>query len=165
MTYAPHFTSLQTPIGLIRIEGDISGITSIGIGEQSVDCSTSAGPNDSPTMAAAAELREYFAGTRREFTVTVATLTSERGQALRQGIAAIPYGTTMTYGALAKAIGSAPRAIGQACRRNPLPIIIPCHRVTSASGPEYYSAGDGPHTKAWLIEFEAQPLSEGKNLI
>jgi methylated-DNA-[protein]-cysteine S-methyltransferase len=44
--------------------------------------------------------------------------------------------------------------VGQACRRNPFPIIIPCHRVTSTSGREFYSGGEGPRTKAWLIAFE-----------
>jgi methylated-DNA-[protein]-cysteine S-methyltransferase len=73
---------------------------------------------------------------------------------LRAGIAGVPYGETLTYGALARLIDSAPRAVGQACKRNPFPIIIPCHRVTSASGPEHYSGGAGISTKAWLLDFE-----------
>jgi O-6-methylguanine DNA methyltransferase len=81
-------------------------------------------------------------------------VSSQRGEALRSGIAAVPYGETMTYGRLAEQLGSAPRAVGQACKRNPFPILIPCHRVTSTTGPEYYSGGAGASTKAWLLDFE-----------
>ena len=86
---------------------------------------------------------------------------------LRAGIAAIPFGETRTYGAVADATGSIARAVGQACKTNAFPIIIPCHRVTSAAGPEYYSAGDGPRTKTWLLDYEyAQlPLEKRTRLI
>ena len=66
----------------------------------------------------------------------------------------------MTYGELAANCGSVARAVGGACKSNPFPIIIPCHRVTSAAGPEYYSGGDGPRTKTWLLDFEYSNLPE-----
>ena len=74
---------------------------------------------------------------------------------LRQAIVDIAYGTTASYGALAKAIGSSPRAIGQACARNPFPIIVPCHRILGAGGAlGAYSAGEGPITKSRLLDHE-----------
>jgi methylated-DNA-[protein]-cysteine S-methyltransferase len=100
------------------------------------------------------QIQDWFAGKRKDFDLPLAPLSTPRGEALRAGIAAIVYGETLTYGELAARIGSAARAVGQACRRNPFPIIIPCHRVTSAGPQEFYSGGEGPRTKAWLIAFE-----------
>ena len=144
-----HITS---PIGLITLSANERHLTSVTIG--------GAPPVPTPSAAhplldkASAQIAEWFAGTRRDFTLPLAPLASARGNELRAGIAAIPYGQTLTYGALAATLGSAPRAVGQACMRNPFPLIIPCHRVTSASGPEHYSGGDGVRTKSWLIGFE-----------
>lgn len=63
-------------------------------------------------------------------------------------------GETVTYGALARTHESAARAIGGVCRTNPFPIVVPCHRVVSAGKTDYYSAGTGPTTKAWLLAHE-----------
>jgi methylated-DNA-[protein]-cysteine S-methyltransferase len=103
---------------------------------------------------AARQMRDWFAGKRRAFDLPLAPLASDEGARLRAGIAEIPYGETLTYGALGERVGSVARAVGQACKTNPFPIIIPCHRVTSSAGPEYYSGGDGPRTKTWLLDFE-----------
>ena len=108
-------------------------------------------------MQAAAQLKAYFDGNLQQFDLPLVPLPSVRGEALRAAIASIPYGETMTYGALAKAHDSSARAVGGACARNPYPIIIPCHRVTSSGGAkENYSAGHGPATKAKLIAHEAR---------
>jgi methylated-DNA-[protein]-cysteine S-methyltransferase len=70
-------------------------------------------------------------------------------------MAKIPYGKTMTYGDLAHAIGSAPRAVGGACGRNPIAIILPCHRVIGGSGAlTGYSGAGGINTKQFLLELE-----------
>jgi methylated-DNA-[protein]-cysteine S-methyltransferase len=158
MAYALHIMSLQTPVDAIIVEADDEMVTAIRIGEKTVALEAAAAPANALAVAAAQQIREYFEGKRRTFDVPLAPLPSERGMALRRGITDIGFGETITYGALARQLGSAPRAVGQACRRNPFPIIIPCHRVTSSAGPEYYSGGDGPQTKAWLIEFEARTL-------
>jgi methylated-DNA-[protein]-cysteine S-methyltransferase len=75
---------------------------------------------------------------------------------LRQAICGVPAGYPMTYGELARRIGSAPRAIGQACARNPLPIVVPCHRIIASSGAGHYSAGRGLVTKSWLLAHESK---------
>jgi len=68
---------------------------------------------------------------------------------------AIPPGETISYGALARIAGSSPRAIGQACARNPFPIVVPCHRVVGSGGAiGHYSAGRGIITKSWLLDHE-----------
>ena len=70
---------------------------------------------------------------------------------------AIPYGQTRTYGDIAKEIGSAAQAVGNACGRNPLPIIIPCHRIVGGSGIGGFSGSRGDETvsiKQWLLQHE-----------
>lgn len=92
-------------------------------------------PSDHP--AAAQQLREYFAGTRREFSVLLdlRSVTEFRAAVLRE-LARVPYGETTTYAELARAVGNprAVRAVGSACATNPLPLFIPCHRVLRSDG-------------------------------
>lgn len=158
MAYALHHATLQTPVGMILLEGDERALSAVHILSDGEATPAATAPSNSPVMIAARQLLEYFAGTRQRFDVPLAPLASPRGEALRHGMAAIPYGHSMSYGALAKLLDSAPRAVGQACRRNPFPIIIPCHRVHSSAGPEYYSGGNGITTKAWLVDFEHRTL-------
>jgi methylated-DNA-[protein]-cysteine S-methyltransferase len=171
MTYAPHMTKLATPIGVVTITGDAAAIHSVRLsagGDEPAPSGTVPPlcPDDSPTMAAAAQIREYFDGTRRIFDLPLVPLDSARGQHLRAAIASIPYGSTATYGALARAHDSGARAMGGACRLNPYPIIIPCHRVTSSNGAaENYSGGRGAPTKLQLIAHEARHSDLFKPLI
>ncbi len=162
MAYALHQTTLQTPVGTIIVEGNDQMLTAVRIltrEETLHDLSVTGNSKaSSVTAIAARQISEYFAGIRKHFDVPLAPLASPRGAALRTGIVDIAYGHSLTYGALAKVLGSAPRAVGQACRRNPFPIIVPCHRVTSNSGPEFYSGGNGAVTKAWLMAFEHRLL-------
>jgi methylated-DNA-[protein]-cysteine S-methyltransferase len=126
------------------------------------------GDKDHPILARAIEqLRAWLSGARQDFDLPLLDLPTHDAQRLRMAIAAIPYGETRTYGEIAAEHGSIARAVGQACKTNAYPLIIPCHRVTSAAGPEYYSAGDGPRTKSWLLDFEyAQlPLEKRTRLI
>lgn len=170
MAYAPAPPPLATawmttPIGTVVITAGAGILTSIEI---LTERRRATAPTSHPVlMEAARQLSAYFAGALRNFNLPLASLDSARGMALRTGIAAIPYGSTLTYGMLAKLVDSAPRAVGQACRRNPFPIIIPCHRVTSSAGTEYYSGGEGARTKAWLIHFEAAnlPLEQRDRLL
>lgn len=84
-------------------------------------------------------------------------------QRLRELLLEIPAGTVLTYAELAARLGSAPRAVGQACRRNPVPVLVPCHRVVARSGPGGYAgATDGPRLalKQWLLAHEAGRLKK-----
>jgi methylated-DNA-[protein]-cysteine S-methyltransferase len=143
-------TRLDTPIGALLVETDGACITAIRIGT-----GTQRSDRHPLLDEAAKQLTAWFAGARETFDLPLAGGTTPRGEAHRSAIASIGYGDTASYGQLARLISSSPRAIGQACRRNPFPIVIPCHRVIGAAGAiGYYSAGDGIATKRWLIEFE-----------
>jgi len=93
--------------------------------------------DDDPTLTmAATELAEYFAGARTVFTVPTRPAGTEFQRAVWHAIATVPYGSTTTYAALAAAIGrpTATRAVGAAVGRNPLSIVVPCHRIVGAGG-------------------------------
>jgi methylated-DNA-[protein]-cysteine S-methyltransferase len=104
---------------------------------------------------AADQVQDWFDGIRTAFTLPLAPGGSAFRRKVLQALMAVPYGTTVTYGTLARQVGSAPRAIGGAVGANPLPIVIPCHRVLARNGPGGYSGADGLTTKAWLLRHEA----------
>ena len=149
--YARDHALIATPIGLMRVEGDETAVLRVVIGADDL----AANGSTTPVRAAAEQLLAYFAGDLKTFDLPLPPLASPRGQELRDGLLALGYGETASYGELARRLQSGSRAIGQLCARNPLPVIIPCHRVTAAGGVlGSYSAGDGPATKQWLLDHE-----------
>lgn len=149
--YARDIARIATPLGIITLSG----------GERLLEAITIGGDGDlldgttAPVRATVDQLQAWFAGTLTTFDLPLSPALSERGQALRNAMLGIGYGETLSYGALAKRVGSSARAIGQACARNAFPIVVPCHRVLNASGSlGAYSAGQGPITKEWLLAFE-----------
>ncbi len=102
---------------------------------------------------ASRQLRAYF-----DHRLTIFDLPLDWGsglnQQVRRAMAAIPYGETRTYGDLSKVTGAPAQAIGQACGANPVPILIPCHRILSASGLGGFSAPGGIETKVALLKHE-----------
>lgn len=107
---------------------------------------------------AAREIGEYFEGCRREFTFPTEAAGTPFQQAVWNALKEIPYGETRSYGEIARQIGHprASRAVGQANNRNPLPIVVPCHRVIGASGALTGYAG-GLDIKVRLLELERTP--------
>ena len=104
---------------------------------------------------AKAQLDEYFAGRRTVFDLPLQPHGTPFQKSLWQHLLDIPYGQVLTYGALAARMGTAPRPVGGACGRNPIPIIIPCHRVVGAGGRlTGYSGGEGVDTKRALLRLE-----------
>jgi len=104
------------------------------------------------------QLCEYFDGARTEFSLPL----SPQGSGFQRGVwremSRIPYGEMRSYADLARALGTAPRAVGMACGRNPIPILIPCHRVVGADGRlTGYSGGDGLASKQFLLDLEQAP--------
>lgn len=113
-----------------------------------------------PVEAALRQLGEYFAGTRRGFDLELDLAgLSHFQRAVLSRLARIPYGTTATYGQLAAQIGhrAAARAVGGALNRNPLPVVLPCHRIVGSSGRLVGYAG-GLDRKRWLLELEGVSL-------
>ena len=104
---------------------------------------------------AAAQLAEYFAGERRDFDLPLAPSGTEFQRTVWHALAEIPFGATCSYGDLARAVGrpSASRAVGAANGKNPISIILPCHRVIGASG-ELTGYGGGLPMKRWLLDHE-----------
>lgn len=115
-------------------------------------------PADDPLLAdAARQLAAYFSATGGgfRFDLPLAPAGSEFQQAVWHFMLAIPAGQTRTYGEAAAAIGGEARAVGQACGANPLPVIIPCHRILAAGGAAGgYSGKGGLATKRWLLRHE-----------
>ncbi|HSO05334.1 MAG TPA: methylated-DNA--[protein]-cysteine S-methyltransferase [Candidatus Limnocylindrales bacterium] len=112
--------------------------------------------------AAQAQLEEYFAGSRREFDLALDPAGTDFQLRAWTALRTIPYGTTVSYGEQAAEIGEpgAARAVGAANGRNPLSIVVPCHRVVAASGALTGFAG-GLGTKAWLLDHERAVLAGG----
>ena len=102
---------------------------------------------------AAAQLGEYFAGTRQVFDLPL-TLGGGPQARFLAALLAIPYGHTRTYGELAHDLAMSAQSVGQACGANPLPVLVPCHRVLAANGLGGYSGAGGVETKVALLRLE-----------
>lgn len=112
-----------------------------------------------PLLAEAArQLAAYFNNSLNAFDLPLADTGSPVATAARAAMISVRYGQTATYGELAARIGVHPREFGQLCGANPLPIIVPCHRVLPAKGFGHYSGGEGPRTKGWLLAHEGAAL-------
>ena len=116
-------------------------------------------PSTPVLKSACTALNLYFSGESKPFELPLAPEGSEFLQSVWREMLAIPRGETRTYGDLARLLNSAPRAVGTACGANPIPIIIPCHRVVSATGLGGYSGGGGLETKTYLLRLEGALLS------
>ncbi len=112
------------------------------------------GETDPIAAAAVAQLSDYFAGTRQAFDLPLAPRVSDFQKKFGAALCAIPFGETRTYGDLARVLGVPAQAIGQACGANPIPIIIPCHRVLGATGLGGFSGAGGVEGKVQLLRHE-----------
>ncbi|MGR3503249.1 methylated-DNA--[protein]-cysteine S-methyltransferase [Pseudaestuariivita sp.] len=139
--------TVDTPTGPITLTQD---------GDALVAADWESGGSDwTPLLTRAADqLTAYFAGVRQSFDVPLDVRASDFQQQVCAQMAAIPFGETTTYGAIAKALGAPAQAVGQACGGNPLPVLIPCHRVLGAGGLGGYSGRGGVETKVWLLRHE-----------
>ena len=141
--------TIETPIGLLTLQADEAAVTAIRFGADGAQ-------DASPLLdAAEAQLREYFAGTRRTFDLPLAPAGTPFQQSVWQALQTIPYGETRTYGHIAMQIGhnKSFRAVGMANHHNPIPIVIPCHRVIGANGTLTGYAG-GLEIKRKLLALE-----------
>ncbi|SCL38791.1 methylated-DNA-[protein]-cysteine S-methyltransferase [Micromonospora pallida] len=148
------WTVLDTPIGDLSVAVADAAVCGVHFGRVE-----SAGPaRDELSRQVVAELDAYFAGELTEFTVPLAIRRgSEFERAVWGEMTHIPYGETLTYGEVAKAVGDpgAARAVGVACNRNPVPVIVPCHRIVGAGG-KLVGFGGGLPRKVHLLELEAR---------
>jgi len=147
------FTILESPVGPLAVAKDGHGfITAIRFsGEADDDWQR----DDTAFDDVASQFREYFAGTRREFELPLAPAGTAFQQSVWNVLRTIPYGRTWSYLDVANAIGkpAACRAVGAANGANPLPIVVPCHRVIGANG-SLTGFGGGIDTKRRLLALE-----------
>lgn len=141
--------TLLTPLGELTVSEDDGAIVALDWGR---------GRDQERTALlarAAAQLQDYFDGACAAFDLPLAPRGSPFQQHVWAALRGIPPAGMRTYGELARQLGSSARAVGQANGGNPIPILIPCHRVIGAGGAlGGYSGGEGPATKQWLLEHE-----------
>lgn len=139
--------SLDTPIGPLSVTEQDGAI--IRVGWQHEACDSSA-----LLDRAIEQLRSYFAGELTRFDLPLQVAGSDFQRAVCDAMLAIPFGETRTYGDLARDLGAPPQPIGNACGANPIPVIIPCHRVLGATGLGGFSGKGGVETKVALLKHE-----------
>ena len=154
-----YYCYIDSPIGELLLAGDNDALTMIGFPEGAMRRDPEIGwvKNDKPFAAAARQLKEYFAGERHEFDLPLRLDGTEFQLLVLDELRRIPYGETTSYGDIAKRIGrpKAVRAVGAANGRNPIPIIVPCHRVIGSGG-ALTGFGGGLDTKKALLQLEAE---------
>lgn len=154
---------LKTPVGVLNVAASDTGVLYIELPHPR-EAETSferwlRNRDETPVLRAAlAQLREYFAGKRQQFDVPVEPAGTEFQKRVWQMVAAIPYGQTVSYGSIADQLRSSARAVGAAVGANPIPIIIPCHRVIGANN-TLVGYGGGLRMKVWLLRHERALLT------
>jgi methylated-DNA-[protein]-cysteine S-methyltransferase len=162
------FCYVESPIGRLMLTTDGTALTGLymnlyrnkpsklpGVGDDWIQNATI-----DPLPAAARQLKEYFAGKRREFDLPLRMEGTEFQQRVWRELTKIPFGETRSYGQLAKRLNNpnGSRAVGLANGRNPIAIIVPCHRVIGADG-SLTGFGGGIDRKEWLLTHEGQPVT------
>ncbi len=144
----PQQLSLHCPVGDLTISEDDGAIVS-------VDWGWAPDQAETPLLVEARrQLHAYFDGELQVFDLALSPAGTPYQRKVWQALCAIPTGTTRTYAEIARMVGGSPRAVGGANGRNPIPIIIPCHRVVATTGLGGYSGGDGLPTKRFLLALE-----------
>ena len=161
------FCHVDSPIGRLLLTCDGTALTGLYMNLNGNTQSTDGWGEDAdiePLAKTAQQLNEYFAGTRREFDLPLRLQGTVFQQRVWQELKEIPYGTTWSYGQLAKRLGNpnASRAVGLANGQNPISILVPCHRVIGADG-SLTGYGGGLERKQWLLTHEGA-LSRGFDL-
>jgi methylated-DNA-[protein]-cysteine S-methyltransferase len=163
----------DTPVGTIWVAGSEAGLAAVSLWDGEArfaeevarltgDAPDVAAPPGAVVAAALDQLAAYLRGERRDFDLPLdwSTMTPFQRSALAR-VCAVAYGRTSTYGTIAAELGQpgAVRAVGRANATNPIPIIIPCHRILGADGKLHgYGARGGLETKAWLLRLEGSWL-------
>src|ERR1700739_1261562 len=153
------YTTMDSPIGELLLLGDGQALHGLYMqqGRHPVQCSPRWKRSPAALADVRAQLREYFAGERTTFDTPLTMRGSAFEQRVWSALREIPYGETASYGEIARRIGqpSAARAVGMANGRNPIAVIVPCHRVIGANG-TLTGYGGGLDRKRWLLDHEAR---------
>jgi methylated-DNA-[protein]-cysteine S-methyltransferase len=164
------FCYVDSPIGRLMLTSDGTALTGLYMGTPSKSPAMSKDWSQNATVdplpAVVRQLKEYFAGTRRKFDLPLRMEGTTFQRRVWRELTDIPYGETWSYGQLAKRIDNpnASRAVGLANGRNPIAIIVPCHRVIGADG-SLTGFGGGLPRKQWLLEHEGLPRTGALALV
>jgi methylated-DNA-[protein]-cysteine S-methyltransferase len=139
---------LSSPVGDLELEERDGALVRLSW------CSGEAAPSTPLLKEAARQIAAYFTGGLAVFDLPLAPAGNAFRQSVYRAMLAIPRGETATYGEIAAALGSSAQPVGQACGGNPIPIVIPCHRVVSATGLGGFSGAGGVETKIALLKLE-----------
>jgi len=157
----PTWRCIPSPVGDLLLLSDGEALSGLYLDGDRYAAEIPAGarPDEGVLGQAANQLAEYFAGERFAFSLSIAPAGTEFQRRVWRALVAIPYGSTYSYGEVAAKIGrpTASRAVGAANSRNPISIIVPCHRVIGASG-ALTGYGGGLDRKATLLDFERTAL-------
>jgi methylated-DNA-[protein]-cysteine S-methyltransferase len=151
-----YYRGYASPIGDLLLVGDGHALTGVDF-DRTPDSSWRR--DDGPFRDTVTQLRAYFGGELTEFSLEIAPRGTPFQQRVWSALCGIPYGSTTSYGRLAAALGNAraTRAVGSANGRNPISIIIPCHRLIGADG-SLTGYGGGMERKQWLLALEGRAL-------
>ena len=158
-----HYSFYHSPVGRLTVAISASGLAMIDLRGSAPRPALHSEWLESPqaTRSAIAELQEYFAGQRRQFTLPLDLRGTDFQLRCWRALLQIPYGETRTYAELARTVGSpkAFRAVGAANHDNPIPIVVPCHRVIASDG-SLCGFGGGLEMKRALLELEGVRVPE-----
>jgi methylated-DNA-[protein]-cysteine S-methyltransferase len=154
------WTFFDSPIGRLTLVADGAALAALHLPAHAETPPGQETPHDPLLSAARAQLAEYFAGQRRDFDLPLAPQGTAFQRAVWRELLHIPFGATASYGEVALRVGRprAVRAVGGANGRNPIALIVPCHRVIGSNG-TLTGYGGGLPTKRWLLAHEARQLS------
>lgn len=152
-----YYTYMNSPVGRLLLAGNEKELKQISFphGKGTLKPERGWVRKEEPFREAIRQLQAYFAGTLKEFNLPLAPQGTRFQRAVWQALRSIPYGATVSYGEIARRIGKpkAVRAVGAANGRNPLPIVVPCHRVIGSDG-SLTGFGGGLTTKRKLLDLE-----------
>jgi methylated-DNA-[protein]-cysteine S-methyltransferase len=165
MSNPTFFTTISSPVGRLTLVGEGDNLVGLYFDEDPLAARVRAGSarDDRRLRRAVEQLEEYFAGARTRFDLPLVPPGTAFQKKVWAALLRIPFGTTATYGEIARAVGrpEASRAVGGANHRNPIAIIIPCHRVIGADG-SMTGYGGGLPRKRLLLELEARTAASGQ---
>jgi methylated-DNA-[protein]-cysteine S-methyltransferase len=152
-----YLSIIDSPVGPLNLYSDGQALTGLYMGSREPTGSAVTGDSIAVLRTAMQQLDEYFAGTRRNFELTVSLQGTHFQRLVWEQLKSIRCGETCSYGQLARRLGKtgASRAVGLANGRNPVSIVIPCHRVIGADG-SLTGYGGGVERKQWLLNHERQ---------
>ncbi len=146
---------ISSPLGNLCLKANAGSLVALEWTERAITPK----PKNTSLSKVGDQLQHYFLNKINDFRVSLAPQGSEFELSVWQAMMQIPHGMTATYGDIAKMTGKPAQAVGHACGRNPIPIIIPCHRVVGSNGHMVgYSGQGGVETKRWLLAHEGALL-------